>query len=59
MPRKWHKGPMSNKNERAFRASRRILPVKVRVRQADGSVVVQVVDADVREDKRRSRRKAK
>ena len=44
---------MSTKNERAFRAGRHIQPVKIRVRQnTDGSVVVQNVEADVREDKR-------
>lgn len=47
---------MSTKADRATRAARRILPVKVRVRQPDGSVVVQIVDADVRLDKRRSKK---
>ncbi len=39
---------MSTRAIRAARCARRILPVKVRVRQPDGRVVVQVVDADVR-----------
>ena len=43
---------MSTKSERAFRAGRHIQPVKIKVRQTDGSVVVQNVEADVREDKR-------
>lgn len=45
----------STKNYRAFRSMRKILPIKVKVRQPDGSFIVQWVDADVREDKRRSR----
>jgi hypothetical protein len=43
---------MSTRAERAFRATRHIIPIKVKVRQSDGRVVVQTVDADVREDKR-------
>jgi hypothetical protein len=44
---------MSTKAEREWRTKHKIIPIKVRVRQADGSVRTQVVDADVREDKRR------
>jgi hypothetical protein len=47
---------MSTKAERAARVKRHILPIKILVRQLDGSVRVQVVDADVREDKRSSRK---
>lgn len=43
---------MSTKAERANRAKHHILPIKVNVRQKDGNTVVQIVDADVREDKR-------
>lgn len=43
---------MSSRADRAFRATRHILPIKVRVRQPNGQVIVQTVDADVREDKR-------
>jgi hypothetical protein len=43
---------MSTKASRAWRSARHILPIKIRVRQPDGSVQVQIVDADVREDKR-------
>jgi hypothetical protein len=39
---------MSTKADRRARAVRHILPIKVRVRQTDGSVQVQRVDADVR-----------
>jgi hypothetical protein len=48
---------MSTKAERAARATRHILPIKVRVRQTDGSVDMQTVDADVRQDKRRTKKK--
>lgn len=41
--------------DRAYRCSRRVLPIKVRVRQADGSIAVQIVDASV---KARSPRRA-
>jgi len=51
---------MSTKTDRQFRAGRKILPIKLPVRQSDGSVIVQVVDADVRTDKRsRTRREKK
>lgn len=39
---------MSTKAERAARASRVVLPIRVRVRQHDGSTVVQRVDASVK-----------
>ena len=39
---------MSTRADRATRASHKVLPIKVKVRQADGSKTVQVVDADVR-----------
>lgn len=39
---------MSTKADRRHRAERRILPVKVQVRQTDGSKRTQIVDADVR-----------
>lgn len=39
---------MSTKAERRTRSKHRILPIKVPVRQSDGSVIIQVVDADVR-----------
>lgn len=42
---------MSTKADRRHRAERRILPVKVQVRQPDGSKRAQIVDADVRERK--------
>ncbi len=47
---------MSTKSERAFQAMRHILPIKVEVRQSDGTKMVHVVDADVRTDKRTKRR---
>jgi hypothetical protein len=50
---------MSTRAERAFRANRHILPIKVGVRQRDGRVTKQVVDADVRKDKRSSRKSGK
>lgn len=43
---------MSTKSERAFRSTRLVLPIKHKVRQKDGSVTTQRVDADVRNDKR-------
>lgn len=49
---------MSTKREREYRAANRILPIKIEVRQQDGSKQVQIVDADVREDKREKKRKA-
>jgi hypothetical protein len=48
---------MSTKSERAFRAARHIQPIKIEVPQSDGSVAVQHVDADIREDKRRSKKR--
>lgn len=39
---------MSTKADRRGRAQRVILPITVQVRQSDGSVVQQKVDADVR-----------
>lgn len=48
---------MSTKEERAFRARRHVLPIKVEVRQPDGSIIVQNVEADVRKDKRSRRGK--
>jgi hypothetical protein len=46
---------MSTKAERAFRVAHKIQPMKIKVRQSDGSVIVQNVDADIREDKRLAR----
>lgn len=46
----------STRADRAFRASRRIMPIKLPVRQADGTITYQFVVADVREDKRASRK---
>jgi len=43
---------MSTREDRAQRAKHKIQPVKIKVRQTDGSVNVQTVDADVRQDKR-------
>ena len=48
---------MSTKSERAFRVARHIQPMKFHVPQADGSTSVQHIDADIREDKRRKKRK--
>lgn len=39
---------MSTKAERRQRAKRRIMPIKLKVRQKDGSIVKQTVDADMR-----------
>lgn len=39
---------MSTKADRAHRAERKILPIKIPVRQLDGAITVQTVDADVR-----------
>jgi hypothetical protein len=47
---------MSTKSERAERAKRRIIPIKVPVRQKDGTIDVQTIDADVSVDKRRKRK---
>ena len=46
---------MSTKADRAFRVARKIQPVKVKVRQPNGSTIIQHVDADIREDKRLAR----
>jgi hypothetical protein len=48
---------MSTKSDRAFRVARHIQPVKLHVPQPDGSIDVQHVDADIREDKRRSKKR--
>lgn len=50
---------MSTKDERQWRTVRRILPIRVKVRQKDGSYIDQIVDADVREDKRNRSKPAK
>ena len=42
---------MSTAEERRFRVERRIMPIKVTIKQADGSASVQHVDADVRRGK--------
>lgn len=39
---------MSTAKDRAHRCLHRILPIKVRVRQKDGSFIIQVVDSDAR-----------
>lgn len=46
---------MSTKAERAARAARRIRPIEVTVRQKDGTVVTQWIDADMRQRKHSSR----
>lgn len=48
---------MSTKEERRFRAQRRIRPIEVTVRQKDGTVVTQWIEADMtdRRQKRTSR----
>lgn len=46
---------MSTKEERAARASRRIRPIEVTVRQKDGTVVTQWIEADMRQRKHSSR----
>lgn len=46
---------MSTKEERRFRAQRRIRPIEVTVRQKDGTVVTQWIEADMRQSKRSSR----
>lgn len=46
----------STKADRAFRANRHIIPIKLPVKQADGTITYQFVVADVREDKRASRK---
>ena len=46
-------GGMSTKADRAYRSKMCILPIKVRVRQADGSSIVQIVDVDVRQRAKR------
>lgn len=42
-----------DKAYRRWRASRLSMPIKVRVRQPDGSTRIQWVDASVKRDKRR------
>lgn len=44
---------MSTKDERRWRAQRFIHPIRVTVRQKDGTQKEYRIDADVREDKRR------
>jgi len=39
---------MSTAAERAFRCSRHIMPIKISVKQSDGSRLTQHVDADTR-----------
>lgn len=39
---------MSTKSDRAWRANRHIIPIKIDVRQKDGSYITQILDADVR-----------
>lgn len=39
---------MSTKADRAARCKHHVLPIKIPVRQSDGSTVAQVVSADVR-----------
>ena len=46
---------MSTKEERAKRAARRIRPIEVTVRQKDGTVVTQWIEADMRQRKHSSR----
>jgi hypothetical protein len=43
---------MSTREQRHERVIRRIMPVRITVRQADGSYLIQIVDADIRQDKR-------
>lgn len=49
---------MSTKAERAERSARRIRPIEVTVRQKDGTVVVQWIEADMRNKGKRNRKKA-
>jgi len=42
---------MSTKTDRAYRAQNRTLPIKVKVRQTDGTHITQIVDANVRRPK--------
>ena len=44
---------VSTKAERAARCKHHVMPIKIRVRQSDGSTIIQVVSADVRVDKPR------
>jgi hypothetical protein len=46
---------VSTKAERAARAARRIRPIEVTVRQKDGTVTVQWIEADMRQRKHSSR----
>ena len=46
---------MSTKEERRMRAQRRIRPIEVTVRQKDGTVTVQWIEADMRQRKYSSR----
>jgi hypothetical protein len=46
---------MSTKEERRLRAQRRIRPIEVEVRQKDGTVVTQWIEADMRQRKHSSR----
>jgi hypothetical protein len=46
---------MSTKEERRLRSQRRIRPIEVTVRQKDGTVTVQWIEADMRQRKHSSR----
>jgi len=48
---------MSTKAERSNNSKHHILPIKIKIRQPDGSEKVQHVPADVRKDKRTGKKK--
>jgi hypothetical protein len=59
MPKISKEEKTSTKVGRALRANRHILPIKIKVRQKDGSYIIQIISADVREDKRNNKVKKK
>jgi hypothetical protein len=52
-------GTYTTKDDRAWRAGRLIIPIKMRVRQTDGSYQTQRVEVSVKADKRISRKSRK